>query len=643
VDSNFGSERAMSAKHRRHRLAFKVHVRSPFIFAGLDPCAVGVDTSALRNEDKLPVLPGDHLKGLLRQALETIELVEKEHRVSPQPVALTSAGLFGPPFDRDADDKRAGADRFAPRRGLLLFGDLTAKEMLLPGGQRKDIEKSKTSEITRIEIDDDTGVVARGMLQVIELAAPLAAVAEFTGEALFYGTDEEAKSVAARLGKALRLIPYFGGLRSAGFGEHVAEDSCLSLAASEDIVPTGTFADSGERFTVTGTFDRPFLVAAHRLADNVSEGSEIIPGGAIKGAIANMLARADICTEVDAPHGEVLSRMRISHAFPLDKTEQVELGRSLPLSAMLDPLTKNYRCAFEGLPGLIDNRCADFQPDWKPADLCKFANKVGRPSADLPRLARGHTKIDSETGVATDQALFVEVARGVLLSPGKRRLFRFTVDFRELERDDKFADAIRDIKAILSTGVDAVGKTNARFVTREIQKALAQSRTSTKRRWRLLLETPGILADADGEHANSNGTPREIGEQLRDYFETLVPGAKLKGLYTQRRYAGGYPALRRPPGGGVAGYRPFSLFVEGTAFLLEADEANAPSVEAVLAELEQTGLPAKRWNACGVLEPFGDWQVNPYLPENGYGAISVEDEVFDRIASAGRAAAGESQ
>lgn len=641
----------MSAKPRRHRLEFEAHVRSPFIFAGLDPCAVGVDTSALRNEDKQPILPADHLRGLLRQALEAIEQVEKEHGVAPPTATLPSDSLFGPPFDAAADDKRTGADPFAPRRGCLLFGDLAAKQMLLPDGRRKPVENA---EITRIQIDDDTGVVARGMLQVVELAAPLAAVAEFMGDARFYGTDEEALAVGERLRKALRLVPYFGGLRSAGFGEHVAEDSrlTLSLAASEDIVPVAPSPDPGSRFKVLGCFDRPFLVASRRLADNVSEGGEIVPGGAIKGALAEMLGRSGISTAPGSPHGNVLSGMRIGHAFPMSSSGPPELGRPLPLSAMFDPLTRTYQCAFEGSPGLIHDRCADFQPDWKDADKRTFACEVGRPLAELPSLARGHTKIERETGIAEDRNLFVEVARGARFATGEERGFLFAVDFRELEKDHSFTDAVRDIKAILATGIDAVGKTNARFVTREIQAAPArdsvEGRSWTdeggkyKRRWRVLLETPGILIDIDGEHANANGTPREIGAQLRDYFEfeNVVRGATLVSHYAQRRYVGGYPARRRRPGGGVAGYRPFSLFVEGSCFLLEADEANAPSVARTLAGLERTGLPAKRWNADGTLEPFGDWQVNPFVPENGYGAISVEDAVFDRIASAGAPATG---
>ncbi|MGH6847854.1 MAG: hypothetical protein ACREC0_10565 [Methylocella sp.] len=46
-------------------------------------------------------------------------------------------------------------------------------------------------------------------------------------------------------------------------------------------------------------------------------------------------------------------------------------------------------------------------------------------------------------------------------------------------------------------------------------------------------------------------------------------------------------------------------------------------------------MPVKRWKATGALEDFGDWRDYPFPPENGYGAISVEDPVFDLIAKAG--------
>ncbi|MGH6847855.1 MAG: RAMP superfamily CRISPR-associated protein [Methylocella sp.] len=509
----------MMPASKRHRLAFAVQVRSPFIFAGIEASMVGIDTPALRDERGQPILPADHLKGLLRQALEAIEGVEATYGVQP-PAGLDTRSLFGPVFDRDADNKAATTvnphgDPFVLARGRLLFGDLMAKNCFRTRRTRLvpiDSWREKTragdsargaAEITRIEIDDDTGTITRGMLQVVELAAPLAAVAKFKGEVLFYGTGDDAKTVTARLDKALRLVPYFGGLRSAGFGEHMAKNSSVERIAPEDIIPAKLSDDRGERFTVEGYFDRPFLDSAEQLADNVAEGSVIVPGGVIKGAIAQMLERAlgRDATRPEKPLGEVLSRMRISHAFPLGKSAKegdgglVEHGRPLPLSAMYDQASKEYACAFETLtPGLINGRCADFQLDWKGDDRHRFACSVGRPGADVTYLTRGHTKIEAETGIAEDQNLFIEVARGALSCERTRLLFRFAVDFGQCGTG--LADALRDIKAILANGIDAIGKTNARFKT---QKCVADPAGATvagrkingKRRWRFAPRDPG--------------------------------------------------------------------------------------------------------------------------------------------------------
>ena len=76
-------------------------------------------------------------------------------------------------------------------------------------------------------------------------------------------------------------------------------------------------------------------------------------------------------------------------------------------------------------------------------------------------------------------------------------------------------------------------------------------------------------------------------------------------------------------------YRAQSLFVAGSAFLIEAEQSKSASVAHTLSSLLSTGLPVKAWNPSGALVDVGDWRTMPYLPENGYGEISVDDPAFN--------------
>lgn len=665
---------------RRHVLSITVGVRSPFVIAGVEASAVGIDTPALRDETERPVLPGDQLKGLLRDAADTLN--------TAAPAALDGSNirdLFGRVYNRGTDEEEAQQQpdpflSFAPNRGSLIFADLVAETMRKrPLGAADTTITDWPSEpikawaesarrssdqpanhFTRIKIDGTTGTVEHGMLQVVELAAPLAAVAEFKGEAVLYASDATAARVQKLLDRALRIVPYFGGLRSAGFGEHVAQASSVVLTASRDLIPAAPPWGDGERFTLVGTFDRPYLVAAQRESDNIFVGSAVVPGGVIKGALAMMLERAGYGRdgEIGGAHGRVLAAMRISHAFPLDAAQELELDRALPLSAMHDPDSKQYACAFaqraeaddeRAIPcGILNDRCADFQPDWKGAAQSDFARAVKRPAAEeVPYLPRGHTTIDAERGVAQDQDLYVEVSRGARAGGDPRR-FRFAVDFGACAASPEERPAVINIQRLLRAGLDGVGKTRAHF-----SLASAPSPQDARRRipgrpalggrvsWRIMLETAGILLDPEDPHDPEDPQSRpeksahRVTDTLKAYFRDVVPDAALcdDGHYVQRVLVGAYQARRRRPDGNTLPYRPYSLFTAGSCFLLEAAQADAEKVAHCLAELERNGLPVRRWGRNG-LAPVTSWRECPYLPENGYGAISVEDPVFDAIEGA---------
>jgi hypothetical protein len=78
-----------------------------------------------------------------------------------------------------------------------------------------------------------------------------------------------------------------------------------------------------------------------------------------------------------------------------------------------------------------------------------------------------------------------------------------------------------------------------------------------------------------------------------------------------------------------AQYRPYSRVGEGNCFLLSATAANESAAARKLAYHEQSGLPVYAFDdRNGALAEVTDWEACPFLPENGFGEISVEDACF---------------
>jgi hypothetical protein len=608
----------------RHVFRLEVVVESPFIFPGAETQAVGVDAPAMRDADGRALLPADHLKGLLLEAVTALE------QAAPAVLGgLTRRDLFGRVKANETDPLDGEPDGWAPARGRLLFADLVAAE------DSDWCKRTKSQRAhTRVQIDDERGAVADGMLQVVELCAPFATEVWFEGELLFHGEAAEGARAEALLAKALKLVPFFGGHRSIGFGRHCTEKSKIMLSGAAPVIAPAARKTPRRRMHFDATFDRPFLVATRAIGGNIFIGETIAPGGAIKGALADMLERAGLDPRGEGVLSGVLARLRISHAFPVDNG--VLLDRAIPLAikAIKDSKAAGQLvfgdASLDG-SGLIDGRCADFQPDWKDEISEQFRRIVNRPAAEVPHRPRIHTAINRQTGAALEENLFVEVAGGPGAGDGKQQLtLRFSVEFAEGEEK---TEAATDIAAILAQRLDAIGKTRAIMTLKPAGEPPARPPPKGAGPWTVLLETPAALLDLDSPHApKADGRPAPANVQLDAYIKTAIPGSRLDDCFLGLRRAGGFHArLSQGP------YQPTTLFAAGSTLRIACDDpASAGAVAGRLAKLERTGLPVMRWNDRGGLDEITDWRACAYLPQNGYGEISVDDQAFASIRAKGR-------
>lgn len=164
------------------------------------------DAMAYRGGDGLPRLPGRHLKGLLREALERAE------DWSWSGFEGLASRLFG---DRtEADDR---GTQF-PWPGCLRVGDATLSAEVAAWLGHADQAATRSSLFRTVHataIDHFTGTAAEKSLRGIEVVVPLDLTAPIS---VIERADSPPSDWAERLAEVLPLIVAVGAHRSRGLG-----------------------------------------------------------------------------------------------------------------------------------------------------------------------------------------------------------------------------------------------------------------------------------------------------------------------------------------------------------------------------------------------------------------------------------------
>ncbi|HLO75260.1 MAG TPA: RAMP superfamily CRISPR-associated protein [Magnetospirillum sp.] len=531
----------------RVQATIRLTLESPFVSQGLTSAGFGFDVAQARGADGKVLLPGDLLRGNLRQAFLDLGF-------DPGP-------LFG----------RESADGDEPARGRLILGDLVAVT-----------SESNGASLTRIEIADDTGSVESGALVCIELPFPIGQQVVLEGPLILVTTD---KTEIDRLGKALRLIPAIGAFKSVGFGR--VEKAEIVKSSRRSLVLPSPRATGGDRVQATMTFDRPLLVDARRIADNVFQGAEVIPGAVLKGALA---------VRLDGALAQDLTAAVFGHAFPLFDDSETLSHQALPLSLVCDADQTILRDALHcdrREPPLPSGKAPKFRTDWKsPDDLLREHGLT--PDRGFAFDTRTRTAIDPERGAAKDGQLFSYS----MVVPGDCR-WRAVID-----RGDATHDGFRTLLAVLEEGLDGIGKSQARAEIRlsDAPPPVAEPVPGNGDLWALTLSTPALLNTPEALKE-----PEDLRKDYASYWRHAA-GMELINFFATQRLAGGYQAIRYPSR--KDGYYPWLLTEPGSVFLLKGDGT-------VLSQLLRGNLPLPPWLAGA------DWKTCPFIPGNGYGAFRL--------------------
>jgi hypothetical protein len=598
---------------KRITVPITLKVQGPILTKSSSIGALGLDAVMARRAFETPetsaleeryYLPGRLVKGLLREAWQELS---------------TADASFGELIPEWLGDESVPDSDDAPTRGRLVFDDF-ADRCTTPGGGDTRY---------RIEVDEVRGAATAQQMQMMESPYASGQVVNFEGRVRFLTSNGKgASGLREALERGLFWIEAAGGTRTSGFGQLLD----VEMGKEETRLLDSGMSMGGPEWDLRLRFRDPVVFSKRRVADNLFESGEVIPGGALKGAVAEMAGR-----EPEAFRellGE-LHAVRFTHAFPAAKGAL--RPRHWPLSLMsfgeggvVDAIRRRQPFAraiqSENSETKPQWKAGAFDIDWKERERDKVRGDYGWPKrirdAGAPKLKwelRVRTGIDSARRKAEDERLF---AWKMLLPYGFEWIARVETS--------RVSEAARSqLEALLRFGLEPLGKTKA---LAESTPTVAQPAPTPAAPYVVTLQTPALLIDPSRRLAlhGGIGSAREddLEREFQDVWQELSNGSLLLANYFQRGSLAGGQYFQRRFARANARYKPYLLSSEGSTFLLEPVRGREKEASACLDEWLRMGLPPSESvrRFYDIPDDLADqWKHCPYLPENGYGEIAVND------------------
>lgn len=563
----------------------------------------GIDSPFARNYQGQLYIPFSLVKGKLKEAW----------------AELVGAGISFPSSPQKWFGSKPGEGVWDPLRGRLHFTDFAHVEA--PAKPRK------TS--TGIKMDHARKSAEEGAIQIMERPFEAGGQAEFGGICWFFAKDDaEIDAVMKDLGLLLSWLTSLGADRTIGFGRflgaRLAETGLSTKEVSAKLVPESPPAESLD-FSFTPL--EPFCIAQKHLTRYLFEGSEVIPGGALKGTLASMLLEMldgkgfEVDKNLPPPWnvlGEHFREIRFTHAFPSGESRPIV--PPLSLVKFGNAKAKDVALHEKWFLGekILENDgkreaqpCAPaFQIDWK--DDSDVKEHFGWPK--LARELRVRHEHDPEKRRAMDEQLFAYES----VAPKDGVAWRASVDLSKVDATSR-SQVWACLKVLLGLGFNGLGKTKARTGPVNCEACSSKGVEPKDGLFVLTLQTPAFLCDPM-EAAKTSGPLFDLykavwGDLSKD--SSGNPALELVRFFARQSLEGGYLGQRfgkhRP-------YNPFFLTSPGSVFVLQPVKGNEANATELVKKWRDHGMDMPNW----VKVRYGDsWETNPFLPENGYGEIAV--------------------
>lgn len=610
--------------NKKYELQVKLSVKAPLISSGGGDAVRNLNTIFFRSASGELALQHSHIKGKLLEAM--LEL-QKYGCISP---TIDLQSLFGQGCSNDEISPAPRTSPLLPHRARLHFSDylLTNKASnLLPDQQR----------LTKVSINSITGTSKENFLQVIENLFKSGDVVVWSGIISFFSKSDEAVLIAKNLTLGLKWITAFGGSKGSGFGR--LESVTTELHQPDFFLPQKSAIPwQRDGISLHLEFIDDLLIGGISRGNNFIESETVIPGGVIKGSLARFLNQlCDTVPDSEAigpnnrkvvDHFPLLAKyfsvLQFSHAFPVH-TAQEHRPVVIPFSAVKTSGEDKLNAYFD--VALLQNSSLDrnnntpaFQVNWKSSGLLK--EYFGWASCEIINKTR--TAIDSKTRRAKDESLYTFQYLTPFRAGSEKEKVKWIVNLRFPDLEARQQERLLDefINAI-HQGWSILGKRGSRF-SFTVRDSLAQDvifpqseAVYDKDIAVVVLQSDALMFD--GMSIAAHHQKPDIQSIYNDYWQEITEhSCDLVHLFARQKFSGGYLAKRYKI---YQHYYPFILTEAGSVFVLRIK--NREKAEKILQRLQKKGLPLPSLIARRVPENREPWELCPFVSENGYGEIRI--------------------
>lgn len=614
-----------------YEIKVKLKLQGPLVSNDSSQAVFGLDSTFKRSEDGTPVLDGTLIRGNLRHSWSW--LLREAHGAQR---TIDIASWLG-------KESKGGEDGdYAPQRGRLVFDD---EWRCLPVSPRAN---SEPCVLIRIKKDENTETVKNGSLLLIE--SFFAPGEEILCEGCISASCsiEEKNDLMLWLKKGFKAIQAFGAYKGVGFGKVLS--SSVDIASERVVIDLQDKPQVDFPLFLSLSLDRPFCFSRPGADTNNNESEEFVPGAAIIGAIVQKLhflpheerkqfSALEECLE----RGELYC----SHAYPrIEAEEEKNLGLArsniLPLSVACLGKNGDTFCDLalspEDVP-MRDHIAPCFQIDWKSTQW----NALSKQNNFWPVLESKlviRTAVNQETRAAFEGKLF---SLQSIKTNGRAWLCK--IELATTTQSDKNA-ILRQLIHVLELGLDYLGKTEARASFKILDRGYRDAIPSlvsqcdfSKENLVISLQSPArLIADYSRlRQVHTNGN-KELHNLYQASWNSLMEEAILSRIglaekeplvllryFAQHSLAGGNYLHRRFKKLDVEEpYLPQLLTKAGSVFVFQVKKELANEVLKVVECWRTFGLPLLPEHKNET------WRTTPFLPQNGYGEISVNMELHQR-------------
>lgn len=596
------------------RYKLTLSFQAPFLSQSSGTLAFGRDVAMQRYKEE-PALNGSLIRGNIRGALDTFIDVIGKDQPQAKKLGLFIRNWFGKPPKEQNGELTLTNER--SRIAFDLFWELVKGEGVA--------EESKDNQRTRIQLEE-TGKVKTGALQVIEDCFPVGGKpVQFQGflSVKFSRDDRQRKTEKIDFKRfmevALESISAMGSLKGIGFGK--LDNAELKEEGAPSVLAHDSLTGGEQGFAFRFTLDRPFCLGKPRTPEsNRIVSDDVITGNVLKGVIASQLSGQESWQETLC-----FDDISFSHAVPAPESVN-KADLPLPLSlAFYDSETEDNQLFNFADSAAIDldfwgavKQAPIFQPDWKPAHFELARKKLLGESSSLAstkpaRLLLVRTGMNHQQGVSAESQLFsIECVEPEGFS------WSGEVDLSAIKDAEKRQTVLKHLRELFSEGLEGIGKTQASIKDVELTPLAIKPDVSDFSKLKvgdevvISLITAARLMRQGFEYDATPPTARSLYEA----YWTEVSGGRLmlSDYYAQQERKGGdwhhkyfQPKQR---------YMPEWLSKQGSVFVLTVNDV---SIVDKLLEWQRTGLEV----ANNANEQKPTWQETPYLPEHGFGRVSI--------------------